>query len=117
MPLYRCNLSEGVSPIDMANPDLIWQGNIAANGTKAISVTQTPRLVIHTFARYGNSDGYDATRINDVENNKHSAAWYLGSYSHETNISGLVGLTVSSSSITVNPNRSYTTRNQVFIFY
>lgn len=104
-------------PIALYNPDVTWQGNISANGTKSITVTKTPRLVIHTFARYGDNSGYSATRINDVANNKHASAWYLGSYNEELNTSGLAGLTVSSTSITVDPGRNYTTRNLVFVFY
>lgn len=106
------------APIDLYNPDVTWQGNISANGTKTITVTKTPRLVIHSYARYGDTNGYTVTRINDVVNNKHSDAYYLSSgYGEDKNADGLVGLTVSSTSITVNPNRSYTTRNMVFVFY
>lgn len=106
------------APVALYNPDVTWQGNISANGTKSITVTQTPRLVIHSYARYGDTNGYTVTRINDVLNNKHSDAYYLSSgYGEDKNADGLVGLTVSSTSITVNPNRSYTTRNMVFVFY
>lgn len=107
-------------PINIYNPNIIWTGNIAANSTQAITVTQTPRLVIHTFARYGgsNTDGWHVTRINDIANNKHASAYYLsGGYSNEKDVSGLSGLTVTSSSVTVDPGRSYTTRNEVFIYY
>lgn len=106
------------TPVALYNPDVTWQGNISSNGTKSITVTQTPRLVIHSYARYGDTNGYTVTRINDVLNNKHSDAYYLSSgYGEDKNADGLVGLTVSSTSITVNPNRSYTTRNMVFVFY
>jgi hypothetical protein len=106
------------TPVALYNPDVTWQGNISSKGTKTITVTQTPRLVIHSFARYGDTNGYTVTRINDVLNNKHSDAYYLSSgYGENKNADGLVGLTVSSTSITVNPNRSYTTRNMVFVFY
>ena len=106
------------APIDMSNPDVTWEGNLASNGSKTITVTQKPRLVIASTSRYGDSNGYFAFRVNDVANDKNCNAYYGSSgYVENLNVSGLTSITVSDTSVVYNSNRSYTTRNAVFIWY
>ena len=106
------------APIDMSNPDVTWEGNLSSNGSKTITVTQKPRLVIASTSRYGDSNGYFAFRVNDVANDKNCNAYYGSSgYVENLNVSGLTSITVSDTSVVYASNRSYTTRNAVFIWY
>lgn len=118
MPLYRCNLLGGYN---LAHPDVHWEGNLASNATKTLTLTKKPRLVIQTFARYGDSGGtgYSGTRVIDVEHEKFSNSYYINSgYGHGNDGSGLSVITaVSSTSLTFKNDRGYTTRNFILIYY
>ena len=106
-------------PINLLAPDKIDQANYASSGSKTITVTQKPRLVIFSHSRYNNNEGRGGVVICDITNQKAIIAKYGGDgYSYDLNetYSNWIG-TVSSTSIQIKNPNTVTYRGHVLIYY
>lgn len=106
-------------PVNLLAPNKIDQANYSSSGSKTITVTQKPRLVIFSHSRYGNNEGRGGVVICDITNQKAIIAKYGGdgySYDLDEPYSNWIG-TVSSTSIQIKNPNTVTYRGHVLIYY
>lgn len=101
-------------------PDKVYQADMSSTQASSISVTQKPRYIIYTLARYGNNSGQFFTAMIDTSNT--STIYRMtytasGGYAYGTDTYSTYIQNVSSSTVTVKNPWSYTVRGTVAIYY
>ena len=107
------------SSIDLLNPDVIRQIDIASGATVSIPVTQLPRYVILTYSRASNASDRSGLEIYDVDGG-HNRMWQYTSNGYTDNFDTPGDndvASITSSSVTVTSVRSWTARFEILIYY
>lgn len=105
--------------LDLINPDVIQQTNIASAATVSIPVTQLPRYVILTYSSASSATDRSGLEIYDVDGG-HYRMWQYTSngYTDSSDVPGENDVaSITSSSVTVQNVHSWTARFEILIYY